>query len=167
MKRKQFIYVALFVNLGYLTQSCKITEHSLESQYRDSIGIGTTARIDNETNAILARHHYSIIRIERSNDIYYETGWVPRLTFADEVLVGVNEVRTKVIVQARPTNRGETTLGAGPIQTYSITFEGHAEHRLIDSEIWQKMPLTKSRTDYFKEIAYQFRTKFDSGGIRN
>lgn len=167
MKRKQFIYIALFIILGYLTQSCKITEQSLESQYRDSIGIGTTARIDNETNAILARHQYSIIRSERSNDMYYETGWVPRLTFPDEVMAGVNDVRTRIIIRARPTNRGETTLGAGPIQTYSISFEGHAEFRLIDSEDWQKLPLTKSRTDYFKEIAYQFRTKFDSGGIRN
>jgi hypothetical protein len=167
MLKKHLIYTTLIIGACFFIQSCKITEQTLESQYREVVGTGTTARIDNETNAILARHQYTIIRGERSNDIYYETGWVPRLTFPDEVIAGVKEVKTRVIIRARPSNRGETTLGGGPIQTYNISFEGQAEYLMNDSTEWQKLPLTQSRSDYFKEIAYKFRTQFSSGGIRN
>jgi hypothetical protein len=164
-RHRNSIYFIL-IGISLLTFSCKVTENTIESQFRESIGVGTQARIDNQTNAILSRYHYSIIRTERSNEIFFETNWVPRLTFPDEVLSGIKEVRTRIIIRARPSARGEIVLGGRPIPVFNITFEGHTEYLLIESNEWVSRTLTESRSQYFKEIAYEFRTQF-SGGIRN
>jgi hypothetical protein len=162
----QYRIIIILLVISMTSVSCKVTEQTIESQYRENIGIGTQSKIDNQINVILNRHQYSIVRNDRTNEIYYETTWVTRLTFPDEVLRGIDEVRTRIIIRARPSARGEVVLGGRPIPVFSIIFEGYSEYLIMNGNEWISRPLSESRSAYFKEIAYEFRTQF-SGGIRN
>ena len=75
---------------------------SLARQNRADIGRATLRDIQVHVPEILADHGYSINqRRETRTRIYYETSWLYRAPFDDEVERGVQQVRTRFIVQGR------------------------------------------------------------------
>ena len=75
---------------------------SLGRQNRADIGRATLRDIQVHVPEVLADHGYSINqRRETRTRIYYETSWLYRAPFDDEVERGVQQVRTRFIVQGR------------------------------------------------------------------
>ena len=85
--------------LGVLLAGCGA---SLGRQMRNDIGRATLRDIQLHVPEVLADHGYSISqRRQTTGRIYYETAWLYRAPFDDEVERGVQEVRTRFIVQGR------------------------------------------------------------------
>ena len=75
---------------------------SLARQNRADIGRATLRDIQVHVPEVLADHGYSINqRRETRTRIYYETSWLYRAPFDDEIERGVQQVRTRFIVQGR------------------------------------------------------------------
>lgn len=75
---------------------------SLARQNRSDIGRATLRDIQLHVPEVLADHGYSISqRRQTTTRIYYETSWLYRAPFDDEVERGAQEVRTRFIVQGR------------------------------------------------------------------
>ena len=71
-------------------------------QLRDDIGRATLRDIQLHVPEVLADHGYSINQTRQTvGRVYYETSWLYRAPFDDELERGVREVRTRFIVQGR------------------------------------------------------------------
>ncbi len=75
---------------------------SLSRDTRSGIGRATLTDIELNVPQVLADHGYSVSqRRQTGRRIYYETSWLYREPFEDEADRGVEDVRTRFIVQGR------------------------------------------------------------------
>jgi hypothetical protein len=75
---------------------------SLGQEVRRDIGRATIRDIELHVPRILASHGYTVSRQRQTGiRIQYETSWLHRVPFEDETEKGVEEVRTRLTVEAR------------------------------------------------------------------
>ena len=122
----------------------------VQNTFRENIGAHPAANIVSTTDdALQVRYGYRFTRrVETGEDIYYETEWKDISALEDERANGVDFVRVKIYVSARPRNRS-----AGTLASYTTTFRAEVLSRVNMSGEWTEMDLTPEREAYLEEIA--------------
>ena len=101
------------------------------------------------SDVLQTRYGYRFFRRENTaEDIYFETEWRDAAAFDDERASGVDFVRTRIYIEARPRNRS-----AGIAGSFSTTFRAEVESRLNMTGQWTQRELTPEREEYLQEIA--------------
>ena len=99
--------------------------------------------------ALQTRYGYRFTRrVESAEDIYFETEWKDLTALDDERAVGVDFVRMKIFLTARPRNRTPGTSAS-----YTTTFRAEVESHINATDQWTELDLTPQREEYFDEIA--------------
>ncbi|MEX0719931.1 MAG: hypothetical protein WD511_01865 [Balneolaceae bacterium] len=154
MKTQKITLIISFI----LLSACSITDKVQDTTYKENISRGTSSDIVANTEKILHRYSYSIERTDvTSNRIRYETDWKLRLPSTSELEAKFEQVKTKIIVTARPRMRTEY----GESRLYNVQFQGYTEYLAEGEEAWQKHTIDKEAEDYLKNIAYELRTELE------
>lgn len=121
--------------------------------------IGTTTRNDVEREArevLIARYGYRLDRaISTQEDIRYITMWAEDTPLSDEKAEGITNVRTRILLTARPKNR--TT------NTYRARYRAEYEVQRQNSGNWERAEITEMREEYLDEIAEYLEDQLASG----
>ena len=127
--------------------------------YTTNLGTATLYDINQKTSLILDRYQFQIIRFESSTDMtYYETEWKSRYPFEDEIDQGVQQARTRIIIQATPRARG--ALGAD-LSTVRLQVENQVRYR--DGVEWHYAAVAGMLKSYIKELIDNLTTEFRTG----
>lgn len=141
-----FLYICL--------SSCSISEKTLKTRYKKEVSQATSGNIVQITDMILQRYSYPIERTDvTANQIKYETSWRIGLPSTNELKLGYQEVRTKIIIEARPKMRTEY----GQLRHFKVFFTGIAEY-YMDGE-WQEYIYSEETKQHFDEVSYELNTE--------
>ena len=143
------VHVRLSAVLGILLlYSACATGSNMSTQYRRSVGTAAPGQMGDQVERILRRFQFEIARHENDpNSMVWETRWRGRVPFEDEYELGVNEARTRVIVEARPSRR----IG-GSIEQYRVYMTFENEVIRSGSPEWVRMDLTPQFEAWADEI---------------
>ena len=147
-------YVLLFLSLilvsGTGCGSSGATSGRANNTYRESLGahpVNNIVRIAEE--ALLSRYGYRYFRFETSaDDLYIETEWKDITAFDDERANGIDFVRIRIYVEARPRNRTPGIAGS-----FSANFRAEVQQHINLTDQWVEQDLSEQRRDYLEEIA--------------
>ena len=134
---------------------------SANNTVRENLGAHPGSNIVTTTDdALQLRYGYSFIRrVVTGEDIYFETEWKDMTAFEDERAEGVDFVRARIFLTARPRNRSAGTLGS-----FTTTFRAEVLSRVNMTGEWTEKDMSPEREDYIKEIAQyiesELRTQF-------
>ena len=122
----------------------------VNNTYRENLGAFPGNNIISVTdNALQTRYGFRFTRrVETGEDIYFETEWKDASALEDERAVGIDFVRMKVYVTARPRNRVP-----GSSASFTTTFRAEVESHVNMTGQWTELDLTPEREAYFDEIA--------------
>lgn len=127
---------------------------SLGRQLRDDIGRATLRDIQLHVPEVLSDHGYSINqRRETRTRIYYETRWLYRAPFDDEVERGVQEVRTRFFVQGR--------RGGSDFFDVEIRVE-NAVRGILPSGDWSPL-VTPDFEDHMRSVSDELMMNINAG----
>lgn len=127
---------------------------SLGRQLRDDIGRATLRDIQLHVPEVLADHGYSINqRRQTTGRIYYETRWLYRAPFEDEVERGVQEVRTRFFVQGR--------RGGSDFFDVEIRVE-NAVRGILPSGDWSPL-VTPDFEDHMRSVSDELMMNINAG----
>lgn len=99
--------------------------------------------------ALQVRYGYRFTRrVESGEDIYFETEWKDETALDDERALGIDFVRLKIWLTARPRNRLP-----GASASFTTTFRAEVESRINMTGEWTELDLSPQREEYFDEIA--------------
>ena len=127
---------------------------SLGRQLRDDIGRATLRDIQLHVPEVLSDHGYTINqRRETRTRIYYETRWLYRAPFDDEVERGVQEVRTRFIVQGR--------RGGSDFYDVEISVE-NAVRGILPSGEWSPL-VTPDFEDHMRSVSDELMMNINAG----
>jgi hypothetical protein len=128
---------------------------------RYDVGRGSRGDIELVIPEMLVRHGYTI-QLRRNTEalLYFETAWLNREPFEDEVRQCEVECRTRIIVEARRqggeifsvTLRAENAFRAGPGM---VTRSPEAE--------WNALPPTPKFRDHVAKISSDIGDRIDAG----
>ena len=120
------------------------------STFRASIGAYPLLNVVNVTQrALLTRYQYTFSReVATDEELYYETNWLDATALDDERAIGVDFVRMRIIVSARPANRSPGS--AGSMRT---TMRAEVQYHVSATDQWKEADMTEGREAYFDEIA--------------
>ena len=123
-------------------------------QLRDDIGRATLRDIQLHVPEVLADHGYTINqRRETRTRIYYETSWLYRAPFDDEIERGVQEVRTRFIVQGR--------RGGSDFFDVEIRVE-NAARGILPSGDWSPL-VTPDFRDHMRSVSDELMMNINAG----
>ena len=160
---KKFLPLNLLL-IACLLMSCGSSNRvssNTDNTYRKNIGAFPGTNIVNTTNeALQIRYGYRFTRdVVTGEDIYFETEWKDVITFDDERAEGIDFVRARIFITARPRNRSAGSLGS-----FSTTFRAEVLQRVNMTGEWVERDMTQERKNYIKEIAdymeSELRTQF-------
>lgn len=121
--------------------------------------LGTTTRNDVEREArevLVSRYGFRMDRtVSTQEDIRYVTMWAEDTPFSDEQAQGITNVRTRILLTARPKNRTSRTYRARYRAEYEVQRQGNGS--------WERAEVTEMREDYLAEIAEYLETQLTSG----
>ena len=127
---------------------------SLARQNRADIGRATLRDIQLHVPEVLADHGYSINQTRQTvGRIYYETRWLYRAPFEDEVERGVQEVRTRFIVQGR--------RGGSDFYDVEIRVE-NAVRGILPSGDWSPLA-TPDFEDHMRSVSDELMMNINAG----
>lgn len=143
---------------------CASSERSRDSRdVRYTANIGTATLFDLREGfrkIIQQRYSYEVEEYrESSSNVYIETRWQEREPFKDEMQLGVDLVRTRVIVNARPRTRS----GFEGSALYTIRLMAERQVIKIDETGWAIQPLSDESAEYFNAIAREFEIELRAG----
>ncbi|MFK7844305.1 MAG: hypothetical protein AB8G77_03315 [Rhodothermales bacterium] len=129
---------------------------SVDNTVRENLGAFPRINIVSTTDeALQIRYGYSFTRrVETGEDIYFETEWKDVITFDDEREQGVDFVRVRIFLTARPRNRS-----AGSLASYATTFRAEVLQRVNMTGVWTEKDMSPERKEYIKEIANYMETE--------
>ena len=120
------------------------------------VGEGSYFNFQNSAEKILDRYHYTVYRREEYGArLYIETQWKDHKPLDDEFDLGISNVQTRLIIEARPKMRDASSNRA----MNTIKFSGEVLVRLGPMSDWKELAMTPSRKKYFKQCADDL--KFD------
>ena len=120
------------------------------------VGEGSYYNFQNSAEKILDRYHYTVYRREEYGArLYIETQWKDHKPLDDEFDLGISDVQTRLIIEARPKMRDASSNRA----MNTVKFSGEVLVRLGPMSDWKELALTPSRKKYFKQCADDL--KFD------
>ena len=123
-------------------------------QLRDDIGRATLRDIQLHVPEVLAAHGYTINQTRQTvGRIYYETSWLYRAPFEDEVERGVQEVRTRFIVQGR--------RGGSDFFDVEVRVE-NAVRGILPSGEWSPL-LTSDFRDHMRSVSDELMMNINAG----
>lgn len=133
-----------------------------QAKYNTTVGLATTRTFFDQSNIILTQYNFLIERTEEYGNAYHiETRWSVGPPTDDEALIGVYQTRIRVILRARA--REISSRGNVANRMNQVTFTGESEVMFEGSNKWQKVPLSEERKNYFKQIAEDLKTEFNTG----
>jgi hypothetical protein len=110
-----------------------------------NVGEATAADAQDETIQVLRKYQYEIERQEGPPSIYIITRWKNRSPFNDEMAAGVQEARTRFIVEAR---RGSQLL-------YTVRLRSENEVRVGDT--FERAEPTPEFRAYASELSEELK----------
>ena len=120
------------------------------------VGEGSYFNFQNSAEKILDRYHYTVYRREEYGArLYIETQWKDHKPLDDEFDLGISDVQTRLIIEARPKMRDASSNRA----MNTVKFSGEVLVRLGPMSDWKELAMTPSRKKYFKQCADDL--KFD------
>ena len=120
------------------------------------VGEGSYFNFQNSAEKILDRYHYTVYRREEYGArLYIETQWKDHKPLDDEFDLGISNVQTRLIIEARPKMRDASSNRA----MNTVKFSGEVLVRLGPMSDWKELAMTPSRKKYFKQCADDL--KFD------
>ena len=120
------------------------------------VGEGSYFNFQNSAEKILDRYHYTVYRREEYGArLYIETQWKDHKPLDDEFDLGISNVQTRLIIEAKPKMRDASSNRA----MNTVKFSGEVLVRLGPMSDWKKLAMTPSRKKYFKQCADDL--KFD------
>jgi hypothetical protein len=127
--------------------------------YSTNVGTGHPANINTNVNQIFSRFNYEVFRsYSEDSEIYYESSWKSRDRFDDEILLGYDDVRSRIIIRARP--RGRDLPGSLALFSVNYTVENEARSGSLE---WTPVQLSPEARDYFREMSLELKALLDSG----
>jgi len=120
------------------------------------VGEGSYFNFQNSAEKILDRYHYTVYRREEYGArLYIETQWKDHKPLDDEFDLGISNVQTRLIIEAKPKMRDASSNRA----MNTVKFSGEVLVRLGPMSDWKELAMTPSRKKYFKQCADDL--KFD------
>ena len=120
------------------------------------VGEGSYYNFQNSAEKILDRYHYTVYRREEYGArLYIETQWKDHKPLDDEFDLGISNVQTRLIIEARPKMRDASSNRA----MNTVKFSGEVLVRLGPMSDWKELAMTPLRKKYFKQCADDL--KFD------
>ena len=120
------------------------------------VGEGSYYNFQNSAEKILDRYHYTVYRREEYGArLYIETQWKDHKPLDDEFDLGISNVQTRLIIEAKPKMRDASSNRA----MNTVKFSGEVLVRLGPMSDWKELAMTPSRKKYFKQCADDL--KFD------
>ena len=114
------------------------------------VGDGSYYNFQNSAEKILNRYHYTVYRREEYGArLYIETQWKDHKPLDDEFDLGISHVQTRLIIEARPKMRDQSSNRA----MNTVKFSGEVLVRLGPMSDWKELVMTPSRKKYFKQCA--------------
>ncbi|MDP7060873.1 MAG: hypothetical protein QF416_10425 [Candidatus Marinimicrobia bacterium] len=114
------------------------------------VGEGSYYNFQSSAEKILDRYHYQVYRREEYGArLYLETEWKDHKPLEDEFDLGISHVQTRLIIEARPKMRDESSSRA----MNTVKFSGEVLVRLGPMSDWKELAMTPSRKKYFKQFA--------------
>jgi|TARA_B100001079_G_scaffold142241_1_gene121836 hypothetical protein len=114
------------------------------------VGEGSYYNFQNSAEKILDRYHYRVYRREEYGArLYLETEWKDHKPLDDEFDLGISHVQTRLIIEARPKMRDQSSSRA----MNTVKFSGEVLVRLGPMSDWKELAMTPSRKKYFKQCA--------------
>ena len=120
------------------------------------VGEGSYFNFQNSAEKILDRYHYTVYRREEYGArLYIETQWKGHKPLDDEFVLGISNVQTRLIIEAKPKMRDASSNRA----MNTVKFSGEVLVRLGPMSDWKELAMTPLRKKYFKQCADDL--KFD------
>ena len=120
------------------------------------VGEGSYYNFQNSAEKILDRYHYTVYRREEYGArLYIETQWKDHKPLDDEFVLGISNVQTRLIIEAKPKMRDASSNRA----MNTVKFSGEVLVRLGPMSDWKELAMTPLRKKYFKQCADDL--KFD------
>ncbi len=120
------------------------------------VGEGSYFNFQNSAEKILDRYHYTVYRREEYGArLYIETQWKDHKPLDDEFVLGISNVQTRLIIEAKPKMRDASSNRA----MNTVKFSGEVLVRLGPMSDWKELAMTPLRKKYFKQCADDL--KFD------
>ena len=152
-EKRAIVSLGALLAIFVLLTSCTGTG-GREAVYNDitrPAGEGSLYDVNAKTSRILNRHNYETVRNEQSNQqVFFETNWLYRTPFRDEMLLGIVQARTKLTVRARLRRAAPV---AGLSNLYIVRMM--AENRVLfaDNDAWRTVPNTAEYKAYINKMA--------------
>lgn len=120
------------------------------------VGEGSSFNFQKSAERIVDMYHYTVYRYEDyGTRLYIETEWKDHKPLDDEMDLEISNVQTRLILEARPKMRDESSNRV----MNTVKFSGEVLVRLGPMSDWKKLAMTPSRKKYFKQCADDL--KFD------
>lgn len=153
-------YIPLFLSLALLVGtgcgSSGATSSRANNTHRQSLGAHPASNILRiAEEALLSRYGYRYFRLEDTiQDLYIETEWKDLTAFDDERANGIDFVRIRIYIEARPRNRTPGIAGS-----FSATFRSEVQQHLNMTDEWVERDLSEQRREYLEEISEFMETE--------
>ncbi len=153
MKKIATLIILLLITIIYGCASMRGT--GAATTYTQSIGNATEFDVKQKTHRVLVeRYSFDIVRFTESSDlIYFETDWRERLPLDDEIALGVEATRSRIIIEARPRTR----------TYFTVRFNAETMGRFTGSDTWEYIKVTNDLRAYMRDIARDLERELDSG----
>jgi hypothetical protein len=134
-------------------------DKSSAQTYTANLGTATHYDFRDKTRKMLDRFQFYILRYEQTTDAtFFETDWKIRYPFEDEILDGIEEARTRLIITANPRTR----VPIGPdLQTVRMEAENQIRYR--HSADWHYKEMSPMLKGYLRDFADKLSTEFRTG----
>jgi hypothetical protein len=112
-----------------------------------------------KTQQYLEREQFRVLRFESTTDAtFFETDWKARYPFDDEIELGVEEARTRIIITATPRSRA--AMGS---DMNTVRMEAENQVRYKNALDWHYVEMSKMLKDYLQDFADRLSTEFRAG----
>lgn len=163
MRKSYITFCFLLLILIQFSFGCASGTSSRDSSTTLNRSIGTATLRDLRESfqkIVLSKYHYEYEeQRETTTSIYYETRWQSRDPFPDEEQRGVEAVRTRVKIDARPRTRS----GLEQSELYSVRFTGEQVVLIMGAEQWVNIRLSEEARAYFQTISRDMEVELQSG----
>lgn len=140
---------------------CSSSKESISrtNAYSTNVGTGHPANINSNITLIFSRYNYEVYRsYSEDSEIYYESSWKNRDRFDDEILLGYDDVQSRIIIRARPRGRDLP----GSLALFSVNFTVENQYRSGTLE-WMPAQLSQESRDYFREVSLELKALLETG----
>lgn len=156
---------ALFCFVLVFLAACAASQGTTSSNtYTADVGTATAMDVKDKGRLFLDRQQYQVLRQEETSDlIYMETHWRFRPPFEDEIELGVEEARTRIILRAQARGMRQQGLFSD-ISAVKFTAENQVRYR--GETTWKDGQITPKLRLYLRKLSDDLSIVFRTG-IRN